>query len=131
MAQSPSKMPPGWQEKILIVDDKVMITNMLKMTLEGEGVVEVAENGAEALDKINERYFRLIISDVDMPVMSGIDLFKKAAALYPSIRDRFLFYTAHSDQERVSFFEKNRLRYLTKPAHIKEIRRTVKEILKG
>jgi DNA-binding response OmpR family regulator len=125
------KMPPGWQEKILVVDDKVMITHMLKVTLEAEGAVEIAENGAEALDKINGKYFRLIISDVDMPVMSGIDLYKKAVEKYPSISGRFLFYTAHSDPEKVSFFEKNRLRYLMKPAHIKEIRTAVQEILKG
>lgn len=123
--------PPGWREKILIVDDKVMITNMLKVTLEDEGMVEVAENGAEALEKIVERYFRLIISDVDMPVMSGIELFEKAIALYPSIRERFLFYTAHSDSERVSFFKKNRLNYLMKPAQIKDIRRIVRGIIDG
>ena len=128
---APIKIPARWQEKILVVDDKVMITNLLKVTLEDEGAVEIAENGAEALDKINGQYFRLIISDIDMPVMSGIDLYKKAVAMYPSIRGRFLFYTAHSDPENVSFFEKNRLRYLTKPAHIKEIRTVVKEILKG
>jgi len=132
MAKPPlKKMPQGWQEKILVVDDKVMITNMLKVTLEGEGAVEIAENGAEALDKINCKYFRLIISDVDMPVMSGIDLYKKAVEKYPSISERFLFYTAHSDPEKVSFFEKNRLRYLMKPAHIKDIRTAVQEILKG
>ncbi len=129
--QTSKKMPPGWQEKILVVDDKVMITNMLKVTLEGEGTVEVAENGAEALDKINGKYFRLIISDVEMPVMSGIDLYKKAVEKYPSITGRFLFYTALPDPENVSFFEKNRLRYLMKPAHIKDIRTEVRKILKG
>lgn len=118
-------------ENILIVDDKVMITDMLRVTLEGEGNVEVAENGEEALRKISERYFKIIISDVDMPVMGGIELFEMAVKDYPTIKGRFLFYTGHSDPGRISFFEKNNLRYLAKPSHVKTIKRVVMEMLES
>ena len=62
---------------ILIADDSVSMRESLKFTLEdaGHDVVE-ATNGKEALDKAKETEYELIISDVNMPVMNGLEFIK-------------------------------------------------------
>ena len=80
---------------------------------------------------MREHYYDIIISDVDIPVMSGIDLFKQAARQDPGIGRRYLFLTGESSPETISFFDKNNLRYLIKPAHLDEIEQSVSDILHG
>jgi len=62
-------------EKILVVDDEDIIRESLSYILSKEGyVVDEAENGKVALDKILENYYDLVITDLEMPVMKGIEL---------------------------------------------------------
>ena len=58
---------------ILIVDDEADIRELLKYNLEKEGhTTDVAENGAVALDRIKNRKPDLMLLDVMMPIMDGI-----------------------------------------------------------
>ncbi|MBI5048240.1 MAG: response regulator [Deltaproteobacteria bacterium] len=118
-----------WQEKLLIVDDENMLTDLIAAILEDEGDVETAANGEEGLKKIGEKYFAAIVTDVDMPVMNGIEFYKKAVEMYPNIKDRFLFFTGFPDKERIAFFRENNLKYLPKPSSIDDIKRTVINII--
>ncbi|HOJ18576.1 MAG: sigma-54-dependent Fis family transcriptional regulator [Ignavibacteriales bacterium] len=62
-------------EKILVVDDEDIIRESLSYILSKEGyVVDEAENGKVALDKILDNYYDLVITDLEMPVMKGIEL---------------------------------------------------------
>ncbi|MHC1738196.1 MAG: sigma-54-dependent transcriptional regulator [Ignavibacteriaceae bacterium] len=62
-------------EKILVVDDEDIIRESLSYILSKEGyVVDEAENGKVALNKILENYYDLVITDLEMPVMKGIEL---------------------------------------------------------
>ncbi|NNG02017.1 MAG: response regulator [Desulfobacteraceae bacterium] len=115
------KLRPVWTERILIVDDDPDIRDLLKAILKREGEVDVAENGEAAMEKLEQKYFRLIISDVEMPVLGGRDFFKAAKKIYPDIGNRFLFLTGDHRSETITFFEENNLRYLQKPASIKDI----------
>lgn len=74
----------------------------------------MARDGREALGLLGNGYYALIVSDVDMPGLSGIDFFKKASAAYPNIKDRFLFFTGNNEEGRISFFRENSLRYILK-----------------
>ena len=119
------------KERILIVDDYAPVVEILTAILAGEGIVESAENGEEGLRKMSEHYYDVIISDVNIPVMSGIELFKQVARQDPGIGRRYLFLTAESSPETIAFFEKNNLRYLIKPAHLDQIEQSVSDILQG
>ena len=69
-------------KKILIIDDEELITKSLLKLLKGEGyVVSVARNGEEAIERVREMDFDLIISDVRMPEMDGIETIKQIRAL--------------------------------------------------
>ncbi len=120
-------LPKLWEEKILVVDDETMIVDLLSAILADEGVIESASNGKEALEKTTGKYYAAIVTDVDMPVMNGIEFYKQAIEKFPTIKERFLFFTGTADAERLAFFKENDLKYLIKPAPIKQI----KELLAG
>lgn len=68
--------------KILVVDDEEIIRDSISYILESEGYeVDKAENGKIAYDKIKEKHFDLVITDIEMPVMKGTELLEKVKTL--------------------------------------------------
>lgn len=66
------------QKKILVAEDESSIATALKLKLEHEGyTVEVVRNGNEALKKINEMSFSLVLLDIMMPEKDGFDVLKE------------------------------------------------------
>jgi CheY-like chemotaxis protein len=60
--------------RVLVVDDAMTIMRITKMCLEKEGhVVDQAHNGALALDKMKENLYDVVLMDIQMPVMGGIE----------------------------------------------------------
>lgn len=122
-------IPNLWEENILVVEDEPDISNLLQAILNKEGTVETAANGREALQKVQGKYYAAIISDVNMPVMNGIDFYKKAIELYTTIKKRFLFFTGTFDYKIISYLNQNNLSYLLKPSPVKDIKDAVSKIL--
>jgi two-component system chemotaxis response regulator CheY len=122
-------MPDILEENLLVVDDDPSIAALLVSVLENEGIVDHAVNGDNALKKLQGRYYAAIISDLDMPVMNGIEFYKQAIEIYPNMKERFIFFTSSFDQDILSFFRQNNLRYLQKPSSITDVRKAVSEIL--
>lgn len=122
-------LPPVWTENILIVDDEEMITNLIKSLLNREGNIDVASNGEEALNYLEKKFYRLVITDIDMPKMDGLSLYKKSVAKFPTLKKRFLFMSGDLPSERKAFFDENQLKYLLKPMEIKVLRKVCSEII--
>ncbi len=122
-------LQPLWHKRLLIVDDTSSVTNLLSIMFKKEFIVETAENGKEGLKKTNDQRFDAIISDINMPIMNGVDFFSEAVKKEPDIRNRFLFFTGEIDLELAEFFDANNLGYLEKPVSIYELRQKVAEIL--
>ena len=114
-------LPPLWSENILVIDDEGTIRELLKAVLRRMGKVEVAGDGVEGLEKIQGKYYALIVSDITMPGCDGIELFQKALRQFPSIGKRFLFFTSGASEDQVSFVRQHNLELIEKPAHLKEI----------
>ncbi|MEN3336205.1 MAG: two-component system, NtrC family, response regulator PilR, partial [Blastocatellia bacterium] len=71
-------------EKILVVDDERSMRELLELVLKREGyAVHTAENGTRALDLIRQNVYDLIISDVKMPDINGIDLLARVREISP------------------------------------------------
>jgi two-component system, NtrC family, response regulator PilR len=71
-------------EKILIVDDERSMRELLELVLKREGyAVHTAENGMRALDLVRQNVYDLIISDVKMPDINGIDLLARVREISP------------------------------------------------
>jgi CheY-like chemotaxis protein len=124
-------LPQVWKEQILILDDEPSILSFLTRLLSDEGVVEKAVNGAEGLQKVKDNYFDVIVSDVSMPVMNGVEFYKHAAAFDPDIARRIIFFSAMINGEIEDFFRKNNLRYLVKPAPIEDILAKVNDVIRS
>lgn len=72
-------------EKVLVVDDEMIVRNFLAETLRRRGLdVFAAENGAKAIALLKENVFDLVITDMNMPDLTGIDVLRKTKDLSPS-----------------------------------------------
>jgi DNA-binding NtrC family response regulator len=70
--------------KILVVDDEQLIRESLVFVLAKEGYdVEAAENGIQALQKIKQESFDIVITDIEMPEMKGVELLRKIREISP------------------------------------------------
>ena len=82
------------KKKILVIDDDEYIRESIKEALKRKGFdLESAENGASALELFQKDGFDMVISDMKMPGMSGIELLEKIKKLDPDVP--FLMITAH------------------------------------
>jgi CheY-like chemotaxis protein len=124
-------LPEVWTNRILVVDDRGAIRDLLSFVLKDVGAVDTAENGREALEKAAECHYDVIISDINMPIMGGMELYRQALKGDPEVGSRFLFFSVMPRGEQMDFLEKNGLRYLAKPASLKDIERSVREVLYG
>ena len=69
---------------ILIAEDEEITLNNILETLQDEGYsVSAVKNGSEALAKLEKNYFDLLITDIKMPGLSGIELLEKVKEKYP------------------------------------------------
>jgi len=123
------RLPPVWREKILIVDDDAVLVKLFSDVLVTEGAVITAANGKEGFQKTTEQHLDAILSDVDMPVMDGLEFYRQAIRFDPSLRDRFLFLTGNPSEEHLSFFRQNDLRYFVKPVSIVELEAMIHSIV--
>ncbi len=123
------EMPPVWTENILIVDDEEIIAHLVKSLLNREGNIDIATNGQEALNMINKTFYKLIICDVDMPVMDGLTLYEQTVTKFPSLNKRFLFITGYITEEKQAFFDRYKLKAMTKPVEIQELNKVASEMI--
>src|SRR6476659_1347959 len=89
---------------LLVVDDELGMRQFLTHLFQREGhLVRVAENGREALTQIQERAPDLIISDIRMPDMGGVDLLRAARELLPEVEIIMMTAFANVDTAREAF----------------------------
>ena len=76
----------GGQESVLVVDDEESVRKLLQRILEEAGYnVVTAANGQEALDKVEQLKIGVVLLDIKMPVMSGMEVLRRLAAERPGI----------------------------------------------
>ena len=116
-------------QRVLIVDDEKSMREFLSIVLRKEGHdVTVAAHGPEALSLIDKEIYDLIISDIKMPGLSGLDLLKAVKAVSPSTI--VLMMTAFASTETaVEAMREGAYDYLTKPFKIDEVKLLVKNAL--
>ena len=122
-------LPPVWIADILIVDDEPMLSDLIKAILNSKGNIDIANNGEEALKLLEGKDYKLILSDIDMPVMDGMTFFQEAVARDPEIRSRFLFMTGRPSPERQAFFDEKSVKCLEKPIGMKILRDEASKII--
>ena len=118
-------------DTILIVDDEKNYLVVLETLLESEGYeIITASNGSEAVERLRGSDINLIITDVKMPVMSGMELLKKAKELNPDIP--VIMMTAFGTIEMaVEAMKEHAFDYIIKPFENDRLKMTVKKALES
>ncbi len=108
--------------KILIIDDDPSIRNMLAIVLKKSGYeVTLTDSGRSALDRLKKETFELIISDIKMPDINGIDLLKKIKSINQEIP--VIMITAFaSANDAVDAMKLGAEDYITKPFNLDELK---------
>jgi len=113
---------PRLSKRILVVDDYSPTRDLIRDALSQSGHYEIseAENGIEALDRIRESPFDLVISDVMMPVMGGMELLNRLRSINPDTA--VIMMTAQPALDlTVSAMKKGAVDFLKKPFNIDDL----------
>ncbi len=119
------------KSRILVVDDEESIREFLEIMLKKEGYeVTVAEDGLRAKDVLAKKSFDMVISDMQMPNMTGLELLKHVKDSYPDLV--FMMITAFGTTETaVDAMKMGAYDYVTKPFKIDEVRMNIANALRS
>ena len=123
------RLPDECLDRILVVDDEPMMLNLLRVMFGRKMFVETAMNGKIALNVIQRVYFDVVVCDIGMPEMNGIELCSLLMERWPGIEKRFLFFSGAITQQNLQFMKEKGIRYLSKPAEPMDIEKKVQDIL--
>lgn len=117
------------REKVLIVDDQFGIRTLLNEVLSKEGYkIYQAANGLQALNVTKQHAPDLVLLDMKIPGMDGLEILKKMKEIDPDIK--VLIMTAYGEMDLIEKTKKlGALAHFSKPFDIEEIRSAVKKYL--
>lgn len=112
------------RKRILVVDDDAMNLKRTRMILEKHYNVLLAESGREALEKIKYEKIDLILLDIAMPIMDGIETFRRMKDSSVEIPVIFLTASGYEDDVKTAI-SLGAVNYLKKPFFPKELLKRV------
>ena len=126
MSQEPPPHP-----RVLVVEDDLAIAQLVADVLGAEGYeVDTAANGLLALEKIEERDYDLILSDLRMPELDGLGLYREIERRRPTLLSRLLFFSGTPEQsEYRRFLAETPVPFLLKPFVLVDLLRVTRQVL--
>ncbi len=117
--------------RALVVDDEPFLLECLVDALGSWGLqVDSCSCGDEAIQKLEASAFDLIVSDIRMPGLTGMELYEWLKAQRPAMTRRILFTTGDSfDAKTRGFLESNQVPYLGKPFDLKQLKQSLERLL--
>jgi CheY-like chemotaxis protein len=119
--------------KILVVDDEQVVRDIVKRVLSDEGYeVDTEDNADDALKKIESKRYNLILLDIKMPGMDGVELYKRIQKIARSLARRVIFITGDvmgADTEK--FLSGTKVAHIDKPFNAEQLSGEVKRTLTG
>lgn len=121
----------GGRPWVLVVDDESFIAQLIADVLGGEGYdVDTAPHGLAALERLERRTYDVVLSDLRMPELDGLGLFREIEQRYPDLLHRFVFITGTSEHaDYQGFIDDVKVPVLTKPFDMADLVRVVQELL--
>jgi DNA-binding NtrC family response regulator len=115
--------------KILLVEDEAVVRESVRDWLVDDGYdVECAETGEEALDRIKKEDFGVLVLDLRLPGVDGLQVFEQAKKLKPATKG--VMITAYpSIETRDTARRLGLIDYLPKPFRVEDLEKTIKEAL--
>jgi two-component system response regulator HydG len=116
------------KKSILVVDDDIAHRTMLRILLEWEFEIVEADCGSKAIEKIRNEPFDLVLMDVCMPEISGVEALDRIKATNPEVP--VVMMTAYSSAETANrAMEKGAYDYLTKPFDFDNLKLTIEKAM--
>jgi len=119
--------------KIILADNHQLFRESMKLLIENEGIGEVigeAENGEVFLEMMQKLKPDLVLMDIEMPVINGIEASRKAIAQKPDLK--ILVLTMHGEENNFLALKKAGVKgFVLKSAGKKEIEKAIKSVIKG
>jgi len=116
-------------KSVIVIDDEKVVCDMTKLVLSIEGYeVETFTDSKKALERIKEKEFDLVITDLKMEDVDGMDILKTVNKLYPNTK--VIMITAYATLDTaIEALRKRVFDFFPKPIKIKELKKTVKDAL--
>jgi len=117
------------KRKILLVEDETVLRESVRDWLIEDGYdIEVAEDGEEALEKIKKEKYGVIVLDLKLPGIDGLQLFEQAKELRPETKG--VIITAYPSKETQQKAQRlGLLDYLAKPFKVEDLEKLITEAL--
>ena len=115
--------------RIMIIEDDKEMRSLLKDFFEEEGFeIDSASNGVDALRMLSGDHFDLVITDIQMPGLTGLDILPRIRRLKPETP--IIVMTAYgSDEVRRRSLERGATTYLEKPIRLSKLRTLIREVV--
>jgi CheY-like chemotaxis protein len=122
---------PASRPLILVVDDEPFIAQLITDVLSGDGYdVDTASDGLGALECVARRAYDLILSDLRMPGLDGLGLYRELERSRPDLARRFVFITGTSEHtDYAGLVVDLAVPILTKPFDMAALQRVTRETL--
>lgn len=120
-------------EKFLLIDDDHTVRELCESMLSrsfDDALIDHSSNGIEALEKTSLGDYSAIICDIDMPLMGGIEFYKKLKLDSPCLARRVLFVSGDFNEETLSFLDNEGCLYVPKPFVKKELLLVLNTVLR-
>jgi PAS domain S-box-containing protein len=114
---APPEVRAARRRRVLVIDDEPTLATMIRRVLARDCDVTIARDGREGLTALTgSETFDVILCDLMMPDLTGMDVHAEIARLRPGLEDRFIFMTGGAFTERaMEFLERIKNRRLEKP----------------
>jgi signal transduction histidine kinase len=124
-------LAPLGPKRILVVDDEPDVADVIVDFLRDEGhEVDTALNGTEALTKLEQQRYDVVLTDTKMPVLDGMAFFTELERRHPELRRRVAFITGDVlGLDKREFLRRSGAPTLEKPFELDQIRRVVRQLL--
>src|SRR5258705_5052716 len=124
----------GWcvmNASILVVDDEPVVQDAVRWLLRSQGYdVDTARNGEEALSRIAHQEFDVVVSDIKMPGLNGLDVLERSRALKPNLS--VILMTGYASLETaIEALRLGASDYLRKPFELDDLTLSVERALRG
>lgn len=120
---------PSSNARVLIIEDDEEMRSLLKDFFVEEGFeTDSISNGFDALGILTQKIFDLVVTDVRMPGLTGLDILPRIKKIQPEVA--IVVITAFGTEEvRRKAFERGANAYLEKPIHFQELRGLIHDVI--
>lgn len=113
---------------ILVVDDDDVIRETLEELLSAYYSVQTADTAEKALTKLEAQHFEVVLTDISMPGLNGMELLKRVVEKYPGTP--VIIISGHNDQDHAQgLISRGAFDYLLKPFRLEAVEASVKRAL--